>query len=312
MTNYNENLQLLQQKAALAAQLEAKHRDLRRQRDMLAFRMKDLQSSHASEQADVDKLEGGSLARYFYQFIGKLDNQLDKERREAAAAKVKLDSAQKELAAIEEELALIQSQMSELGDCQQEYAAVMEQKWAEIKAAGSSADAEILAIRARMAQVNSQKKEIKEAIAAGRVALKTADNVLTELDDADGLNTWDMLGGGGVLLHVAKHSHLDDAQEMVEELQEKLRQFKTELADIDIQGDIKVSVDGFLGFADYFFDGLFADWAVGEHINESRKSVEEVKLKIRAALRNLYELDEKANREAEELRTMTEALLLKQ
>ena len=37
--------------------------------------------------------------------------------------------------------------------------------------------------------MNSQKKEIKEAIAAGRVALKTADGVLAELDDADGLNT---------------------------------------------------------------------------------------------------------------------------
>ena len=312
MTNYNENLQQLQQKAALKVQLEAKKQDLQRQRDMLAFRMKDLQAAHAVEQADVDKLEGGSLARYFYWFIGTLDNKLDKERREAAAAKVKLDSAQRELASMDAELAQLRSQLSGLGDCLQEYTAAMEQKWAEVKAAGSAAAAEILVVRERMARVNSQKKEIREAVVAGRAALKTADAMLTELEEADGLNTWDLLGGGGALLHLAKHSHLDNAQERVEELQQKLRQFKTELADIDIRGDIKVSVEGFLGFADYFFDGLFADWAVGEHINESRKSVEAVKLKIRAALRNLHELDEKADAEAAELRTITEELLLKQ
>ena len=308
----NEYLRQLQQKAVLKQQLETKQSDLQRHRNILVHRMSDLRTSQQYEQADVDKLEGGSLARYFYQFIGKLDDKLDKERREAAAAKVKLDSAQRELAAVEEELRQLQSQLCALGNCQQEYAEVMEKKWAEIKQAGNAVAADILVVQAKMVQVNSQKKEIEEAVNAGRIALKTADGVLAELEDADGLNTWDMFGGGGVFLHMAKHSHLDEAQAKVEELQGKLRQFKTELADIEIQSDIKVSVDGFLGFADFFFDGLFADWAVGEHIHEARNSVNRVKSEIRAALHNLNGLDEAADREAAELRIMMEELLLKQ
>ena len=40
------------------------------------------------EQADVDRLEGHSLATFFYQVIGKMDEKLDKERQEAYAARV--------------------------------------------------------------------------------------------------------------------------------------------------------------------------------------------------------------------------------
>jgi len=34
---------------------------------------------------------------------------------------------------------------------------------------------------------------------------------------------------------------------------------------------MQVNVDGFLRFADYFFDGLFADWAVLDRINQSQE-----------------------------------------
>ena len=61
---------------------------------------------------------------------------------------------------------------------------------------------------------------------------------------------------------LAKHSRLDDAQESVEYLQSQLRAFRTELADVTISADFQVNIDGFLRFADYVFDGIFADWAV--------------------------------------------------
>ena len=37
------------------------------------------------------------------------------------------------------------------------------------------------------------------------------------------------------------------------------RRFKTELADVEITADLQITVDGFLKFADFFFDGLFTD-----------------------------------------------------
>ncbi len=58
---------------------------------------------------------------------------------------------------------------------------------------------------------------------------------------------------------VVKHSHLNETQKQVEHLQVQLLRFKIELTNVTMHGDIQVSMDGFLGFADYVFDGFFAD-----------------------------------------------------
>ena len=119
-----------------------------------------------------------------------------------------------------------------------------------------------------------------------------------------------MIGGGGIITHMAKHGHLDEAQEMVEQLQSELRLFKTELADINIHADMQVRIDGFLRFADYFFDGLFADWAVGDKISQSHTSVQKVKNDILATLSKLEQMEEKNDTEISALEVKIEELLV--
>ena len=131
-----------------------------------------------------------------------------------------------------------------------------------------------------------QLKELEEAISAGRHADQTADLILESLSSAQSWGTFDLLGGG-LIADMAKHSHLDEAQEKVERLQGALRRFKTELADVEIIADMQVSIDGFLRFADYFFDGLFADWSVMNKISEARGQVENVKKQIQTVLSKL-------------------------
>lgn len=45
-----------------------------------------LEKAKQSEQADVDRLEGRTLAAFFYNAIGKMEEKLTQERREAYAA----------------------------------------------------------------------------------------------------------------------------------------------------------------------------------------------------------------------------------
>lgn len=308
--SFDSSLSELQQKVALKKQLEAKLNDLRNQRKVFDKKVIELRVEHRSEQEDVEKLEGRSLANYFYQLFGKLDEKLSEERREASAAKVKLDAALRELAAVDCEIDEIQSQLQALYGCEQAYTAALEAKRNAVKSSGTPTAAQILELEEKIAFLESQKKEIREAIAAGNSAMGTADSVLSELEDADGWNTWDMLGGGGIITHMAKHSHLDEAQEKVEQLQSKLRRFKTELADINIHADMQVSIDGFLRFADYFFDGLFADWAVGDKISESQSSVQKVKGQISSALSKLERMEKDADAQIRSLEAKTEELLI--
>ena len=83
MTYYDEKLQQLQEQMARSKQLEAMIKELRNQRDSLTAQVRELESIKLEEQAHVDRLEGRSLAAFFYNVIGKMDEQLDKERQEA-------------------------------------------------------------------------------------------------------------------------------------------------------------------------------------------------------------------------------------
>ena len=186
----------------------------------------------------------------------------------------------------------------------------MEKKRTMLKTSGTAAADQIIEIEQKIAALEAQKKEIKETISAGYSARSTADRILSELDSADGWNTWDMFGGGGIITYMAKHSHLDEAQDLVSDLQSKLRRFKTELADIQITANMQVNIDGFLRFADYFFDGLFADWAVGDRISESQSSVLKVKRQIEKMLGKIEQMEAAAVREIAELTAKIEACVV--
>lgn len=300
MTFYDEQLRQLQEQIARKGQLEAKVAELRCQHRELSDRVYDLEVIKLDEQADVDQLEGRSLAAFFYQMTGKMEDRLDKERREAYAARVKYEAAAQELAAVQEDLARCESALEGLRDCEQRYQALLQEKTAAVKNAGGPAAEEILKLEEGLALLDSRKRELNEAISAGSSALSTISRVLSSLDSAEGWGTWDLFGGG-LISDLAKHSHLDAAQGSIEDLQSQLRRFKTELADVTIHTDMQVNVDGFLRFADYFFDGLFADWAVLDKISRSKEQVLSTQRQIDAVLERLDGMLRTAEQEQERL-----------
>lgn len=308
MTCYDEQLRQLQIQMARARQLEAMRQELHGQRDALSEQVRDLETVKLEEQADVDRLEGRSLAAFFYAVIGKLDEHLNQERREAYAARVKYDAAARELDGVDRDLLRYESELSSLQGCESRYEATLKEKAAAVKAAGGRDGAEILRLEERAAFLESQKKELWEAISAGNAALDTTRQVLSSLDSAEGWGTWDLLGGG-LIADLAKHSRLDEAQSMVEHLQSQLRRFKTELADVTIQADMQVNVDGFLRFADYFFDGLFADWAVLDKISQSKSQVQDTKSQIESVLSQLNDMAQAVDQEQAQIKDRIDTLV---
>ena len=300
----------LQQKVAKKPAQEAKLRELQNQRIKYNREVISLRVALRKEQADVEKLECRSLANYFFQVVGKLDEKLDQERREAYAAKVKLDAAERELSGIASDIQEIQTQLTEIQTTEAQYKEELEKKRAALKDSGTAAADQIIEIEQGIAALAAQKKEIQEAISAGASARSAADRILSELESADGWNTWDMFGGGGIITHMAKHSHLDKAQDLVNELQSKLRRFKTELADIQITANMQVNIDGFLRFADYFFDGLFADWAVGDKISQSMSSVSSTKSQINRTLSRLNDMEKATDRSIVSLKQQLDELIV--
>ena len=300
----------LYEKVSQMPHLQAKLTELTKQRLEYDKQVLSLRAVYRNENADAEKLESGSLANYFYKVIGKLDEKLDKERQEAYAAKVKLDAAQRELDGIELDISEINYQLSEAEIAQAHFQTALKQRRQELLDSGSQVSEQILEYEGQAAELDARIKEIQEAIQAGKYARSQAGRVMSALESADDWNTFDMIGGGGMITHAVKHSHLNEAEYLVSQLQSSLRKFKTELTDIHINSDLNISVDGFLKFADYFFDGLFVDWTMGEQIQESMYKVKKTKRDIESMLYHLEKMEQEAKSSAANLRMNLEQLLV--
>lgn len=122
-------------------------------------------------------------------------------------------------------------------------------------------------------------KEINEAIMAGKRALNSLGQANKELGSASNWGLWDMLGGG-LFSTIMKHSRMDDAEHNMEEARYHLRLFQKELQDIDVPAEFRMEISGFLCFADFFFDGLIADWMVQSKIEKAKEQVVEAIEKV--------------------------------
>ena len=128
--------------------------------------------------------------------------------------------------------------------------------------------------------------EIREAITAGERALSSLYAAQNKLKSARGWGIFDMLGGG-LLSDLMKHSRMNDASSYMEAARRDLEIFKRELADVSTSYNIRMDVDGFLTFADFFFDGLIADYLVQTRISQAREQVDEAIVKVSGILAEL-------------------------
>lgn len=137
-----------------------------------------------------------------------------------------------------------------------------------------------------MGDIVNDRKEINEAIAAGEQALNSLYAAQEKLDSAKGWS-WVDLFGGGFLTDMIKHSKMEDASRCMEDTKYHLKVFQKELSDIHLSLDLRMEVGGFLSFADFFFDGLIADYLVQSKIEDARGQVAEAITMISDILREL-------------------------
>ena len=281
-----DELSLLQAQLTYKMRLEAMLGELRSQQAVLQEKAVRLEKTMLSEKKDVERLEEGSLTALFYLLTGQKTEKLDRERREYYAARIKYDAAVRELKAIEQDIECTREDLEDLADCETRYAKAMEQKRLAIAQAGNARSEELLGREQSLTFLQSQERELEEAITAGTAALRTANDLVHSLKQAESMGIFDVLGGG-FLTDMAKHETLDEAQKNVEQLQLDLQKFNKELADVAVREGLQVGIDRMLKFADFFFDGLLTDLTVPDNIRHSHNFVDQTRDQILGTLRQL-------------------------
>lgn len=133
---------------------------------------------------------------------------------------------------------------------------------------------------------NMMNKEVREAINAGERALYSLREAQNNLQSAKNWGIFDMFGGG-FLADIMKHSKMNNASTYMENAKYDLQVFHRELRDVYINLDMKVDVSGFLSFADFFFDGIVADYLVQSRIGEARRQVDSAIYQVENILADL-------------------------
>lgn len=134
-----------------------------------------------------------------------------------------------------------------------------------------------------------RRREIEEAAVAGEKALYSLENAREKLQGAKNWGIFDMLGGG-FFTDMVKHSKMSDATAYMEDAKSQLLVFQRELRDVQVPLDLRMDINSFLNFADFFFDGIVADYLVQKKINDAREQVDDAIMRVRAILGELRDL----------------------
>ena len=304
-----DDLSLLQAQLTYKKRLEAMLAELRAQESPLQKKTAELEQTMLREQKDVNRLESNSLTALFYQLSGKMDEKLDTERRQYYAARAKYDTCLRELEAIRQDIEATEEDLADLADCEEKYAAALEAKRHAIEAATTAEAETLLKQEEALSYLTVQERELQEAVSAGTDALRTTADICQRIESAKDWATFDLLGGG-FLADLAKHDKLDDAQQLVSQLQVQLQRFNKELSDVTIRANLQLSIEGMLRFADFFFDGLLADMAVLDKIKQSLAQVEQTREQILTILRQLQDELENIRSKAVHLKQEMDNLVL--
>lgn len=253
-------------------------------------RLQLLRNKLNKEHKDVQRIEEGGIGALFYELLGTKDKKLHKEKQEFVAAQLKFDNCQKGLTDLHHEIEKLKRTLLQLGHPEKKYKEQLELKKSGLRAIN---DSQFNTYEDLLQACFAQKREVKEAMEAGQMALKGLDLAIHALGNAQTWGTIDMVGGG-LLSTAVKHSKMDEARGLIQDVQYWLRKFNRELKDVNVEqlNDMDLKLDGFIHFADYFFDNLITDWVVQSKINRSHESCEQVRTQVHHIVARLRSSDE--------------------
>ncbi|MCC8123092.1 MAG: hypothetical protein LIO58_06105 [Oscillospiraceae bacterium] len=292
--------------------LEKKLAALQDEMERANEQVSDLLSQFEQERRDVEKLQKESLSSFLLQLVGRYEDRLVKEQGEEIAATLAYDRAVTHLYSLTRDKETLASRISDLRVEEQKYYSELENRRQELaNQAIEEKGIQYAALAQARSSIISQITEIREALSAAALVKETAQSARDSLKSAEGWATYDVFGGGGIISHIAKYSHIDRAEQSFHTLSTKLRDFKEELKDVSgltVLGLSEIS-EGQRA-VDFWFDNIFTDLSVRRQIRGNAEEIDHLLTKISVAASELKAKLREAEEKLEENRLQEEALLL--
>lgn len=254
--------------------------ELKEQRTALTEKLILLETKLNKELDDVERLEHISFESIFLRIIGKMDDELSLEKKEAEIASLKYDMCNSELAAMKNEITELEKQIKDFGDCEEQYEQLMKEKEKHIRESGSKYAHELFHLEEAIEDYESLKIELIEAIEKGEEVITSTDCLIDEIDRA----ICPSYNRNRIASNIDRHIHIEGSKVELEQIKIQLIKFKAELIDVNIRCDVQINIDGALLIFDKLFSGLFTYELVAAVLMQARKNTLEFKSDINKAI----------------------------
>lgn len=274
------DLEALRQKNETRKELQAKQAQLQSNIATLEQLLPSLQQSAQEEQEDVDRMESGGFTSFVYGLMGKQEEKMAKERREAAEAQQKYMDALRTLQELHKQREDLQSAIAALGDAEAAYQRAFAEKRRLLLSSDSPDSVHLRRLEEDGRQLHALEQELLEAQNAGQQVLDKISAIQRKLKNASAFGALDMFSDS-FLADVAKYSSMDDAQREMEELSRLLGRFSKELRDLDVNFQLSADIGSGMRFADFFFDNIFTDYMAYQRIDNLKRQVQDTENRVR-------------------------------
>jgi len=260
----------------------------------------------------LDKLEGFSFMNMIRTWTGQQDELRAERIDKAAVLELKINEAKKMQEDLTIDLAQAESKLTQINEQHlQEALNKLNAKKKGYLQIHEPEQAKKLEQLAHEEIVTKQLiVEMKEAEEAGETALTMLGQAAASLHSANGFSTWDAFLGGGLIATHLKHDALNQSENYLHDAQMALQRFHNELLDVhDLSTkSLHVETDGFVKFADYFFDDIFSAWSVHSKISTAREQVSRVQDDVHNTILRLQDKHHKAVEHLQSLEREKEAI----
>ncbi|MEL6863007.1 MAG: hypothetical protein AAFP19_01250 [Bacteroidota bacterium] len=278
------------QEAHQSAQKVQKHLDqLQVKMDKADRELKELADLLAEQYEDFEQLTSMSMKSLFYKVLGSKEEQLEKEKQEYLAASLKYDETKKAIDLMLFERKVLEEKLEKLSGVEGRLKQLLKEREQALIRENSAKGRQLLALLEQIEDLRYARREVSEAIDAGRKAEQLLHEMLGLLKRARNWGNWDMMGKKRMASYL-KQSTIDKARERAHHARYLLSVFEDELRDVfrDVRRmDFSLQIGDFNRFTDIFFDNLISDWIIQRKIHNALSTVSSVRDRVVRLLGNL-------------------------
>lgn len=240
------------------------------------------------ENRDLERLRNDSFSNTLLKLFGNFDRRYDKEYREIIGAKVEFDKAYAMKIAAARRVKEVEADIEEKKLRLRNIKEDVLRRHPDMNQVISERQQQILAIQ-------HEWRETNEAEQAGLAVLEALSDIITGLDAADAISTWDLITDNSLILDFLKYDKLDAPEASLLHLEQTVYTFARELRDLDFvfESDLE-TISSTQRALDIFFDNLFSDWGTKviiekniENLKKLQDSTEDVMESLAAKKREL-------------------------